>query len=76
LSSIKPVREELVPVKIIGTMTLNRNPENFFAETEQLAFDPGRIIPGIDLTNDSLLQARVIFLYGYTKLQIRRGKLP
>lgn len=59
LDPTKIVPEELVPVKIIGTMTLNRNPENFFAETEQAAFDPGRVVPGIDFTNDPLLQGRV-----------------
>ena len=59
LDVTKLVPEELVPVKIIGTMTLNRNPDNFFAETEQVAFDPGRIIPGIDLSDDPLLQGRV-----------------
>jgi catalase len=55
-----------VPVKIIGTMTLNRNPENFFAETEQVAFDPGRLVPGIDFSNDPLLQGRV-FSYADTQ---------
>ena len=59
LDVTKLIPEELVPVKIIGTMTLNRNPENFFAETEQAAFDPGRLVPGIDLSNDPLLQGRV-----------------
>lgn len=59
LDVTKIIPEELVPVKIIGTMTLNRNPDNFFAETEQVAFDPGRIIPGIDLSDDPLLQGRV-----------------
>lgn len=59
LDATKLVPEELVPVKIIGTMTLNRNPDNFFAETEQVAFDPGRIIPGIDLSDDPLLQGRI-----------------
>ena len=59
LDATKLVPEELVPVKIIGTMTLNRNPENFFAETEQVAFDPGRIVPGIDLSDDPLLQGRI-----------------
>lgn len=58
LDATKIIPEELVPVKIIGTMTLNRNPENFFAETEQVAFDPGRLVPGIDLSNDPLLQGR------------------
>lgn len=59
LDATKLVPEELVPLKIIGTMTLNRNPDNFFAETEQVAFDPGRIIPGIDLSDDPLLQGRI-----------------
>lgn len=59
LDPTKLVPEELVPLQIIGTMTLNRNPENFFAETEQAAFDPGRVVPGIDFTNDPLLQGRV-----------------
>ncbi|QES90320.1 catalase [Rhizosphaericola mali] len=59
LDPTKLIPEELVPVKIVGTMTLNRNPENFFSETEQAAFDPGRLVPGIDITDDPLLQGRV-----------------
>ena len=59
LDPTKIIPEELVPVQIIGTMTLNRNPENFFAETEQAAFDPGRLVPGIDFSDDPLLQGRV-----------------
>lgn len=59
LDPTKLIPEELVPVKIIGTMTLNRNPENFFAETEQAAFDPGRLVPGIDVSDDPLLQGRI-----------------
>ena len=59
LDPTKIIPEELVPIKIIGTMTLNRNPENFFAETEQAAFDPGRLVPGIDVTDDPLLQGRI-----------------
>jgi catalase len=66
LDPTKIVPEELVPVQIIGTMTLNRNPENFFAETEQIAFDPGRLVPGIDFSNDPLLQGRV-FSYADTQ---------
>jgi catalase len=66
LDPTKLIPEELVPVKIIGTMTLNRNPENFFAETEQVAFDPGRLVPGIDFSNDPLLQGRV-FSYADTQ---------
>ncbi|MBX2952120.1 MAG: catalase [Leadbetterella sp.] len=59
LDATKIIPEELVPVRIIGTMTLNRNPENFFAETEQAAFDPGRVVPGIDFSDDPLLQGRI-----------------
>lgn len=61
--------EELVPVKIIGKMTLNKNPDNFFAETEQVAFHPGHVVPGIDFTNDPLLQGR---LFSYTDTQLIR----
>ena len=50
-------------------MTLNRNPDNFFAETEQVAFHPGHIVPGIDFTNDPLLQGR---LFSYTDTQLIR----
>ncbi|WP_126974357.1 catalase [Gynurincola endophyticus] len=66
LDPTKIIPEELVPLKIIGTMTLNRNPDNFFAETEQVAFDPGRLVPGIDFSNDPLLQGRV-FSYADTQ---------
>jgi catalase len=66
LDPTKLIPEELVPVQIIGSMTLNRNPENFFAETEQVAFDPGRLVPGIDFSNDPLLQGR-IFSYADTQ---------
>jgi catalase len=59
----------MVPVEIIGKMTLNRNPDNFFAETEQVAFHPGHLVPGIDFTNDPLLQGR---LFSYTDTQISR----
>ncbi|WP_321784042.1 catalase HPII [Paraburkholderia sp. J94] len=69
LDPTKLVPEEIVPVKIIGKMTLNRNPDNFFAETEQVAFHPGHIVPGIDFTNDPLLQGR---LFSYTDTQISR----
>jgi len=66
LDPTKLIPEEVIPVKIIGTMTLNKNPENFFSETEQVAFDPGRVVPGIDLSNDPLLQGR-IFSYADTQ---------
>lgn len=69
LDPTKIIPEELVPVEIIGKMTLNRNPDNFFAETEQVAFHPGHVVPGIDFTNDPLLQGR---LFSYTDTQISR----
>ena len=59
LDATKLIPEEMVPVKVIGKMTLNKNPDNFFAETEQVAFLPGNIVPGIDFTNDPLLQGRL-----------------
>lgn len=61
--------EEDVPVRIIGKMTLNRNVDNFFAETEQVAFHPGNVVPGIDLSNDPLLQGR---LFSYLDTQLIR----
>lgn len=61
--------EEEVSVKIIGKMTLNRNVDNVFAETEQVAFHPGNVVPGIDFTNDPLLQGR---LFSYTDTQLIR----
>jgi catalase len=61
--------EEEVPVRIIGKMTLNRNPDNFFAETEQVAFHPGNLVRGIDVTNDPLLQGR---LFSYLDTQLIR----
>ncbi|MEO5911006.1 MAG: catalase [Pelobium sp.] len=69
LDPTKLIPEELVPVKIIGKMTLNRNPDNYFAETEQVAFHPGHLVPGIDFSNDPLLQGR---LFSYTDTQLSR----
>jgi catalase len=69
LDPTKIIPEELVPVMRIGKMTLNRNPDNFFAETEQVAFHIGHIVPGIDFTNDPLLQGR---LFSYTDTQLLR----
>lgn len=73
LDPTKIVPEELVPVTIIGKMVLNRNPDNFFAETEQVAFHPGHVVPGIDFTNDPLLQGR---LFSYTDTQLSRLGSP
>lgn len=69
LDPTKLIPEELVPVQRIGKLTLNRNPENFFAETEQVAFHVGHVVPGIDFTNDPLLQGR---LFSYTDTQLIR----
>ncbi len=69
LDPTKIIPEELVPVQRIGKMTLNRNPDNFFAETEQVAFHVGHIVPGIDFTNDPLMQGR---LFSYTDTQLIR----
>ena len=73
LDPTKLVPEEIVPVTIIGKMTLNKNPDNFFAETEQVAFHPGHVVPGIDFTNDPLLQGR---LFSYTDTQLSRLGSP
>ncbi|MDM0013923.1 catalase HPII [Variovorax sp. J22P168] len=69
LDPTKLIPEEMVPVQRIGRMVLNRNPDNFFAETEQVAFHPGHVVPGIDFSNDPLLQGR---LFSYTDTQISR----
>ncbi|QSB04662.1 catalase [Natronoglycomyces albus] len=71
LDATKVIPEEVVPVRPVGRMVLNRNPENFFAETEQVAFHTANVVPGIDFTNDPLLQARN-FSYLDTQL-IRLG---
>ncbi|MFF7361618.1 catalase [Streptomyces sp. NPDC008125] len=79
LDPTKIVPEELAPVQPIGLMTLNANPSNYFAETEQVAFHLGHLVPGIDVTNDPLLQGR---LFSYLDTQISRlggpnfGQLP
>ncbi|GAB48921.1 catalase [Mobilicoccus pelagius] len=69
LDPTKLVPEELCPVQPIGKMVLNANPTNYFAETEQVAFHPGHLVPGIDVTNDPLLQGR---LFSYIDTQLTR----
>jgi catalase len=69
LDATKLLPEELVPVTKIGRMVLDRNPDNFFAETEQVAFHVGNVVPGIDFTNDPLMQAR---LFSYVDTQLTR----
>ena len=67
LDSTKIIPEELVPLRPVGRLVLNRNPDNFFAETEQVAFCTQHVVPGIDFTNDPLLQGRN-FSYQDTQL--------
>lgn len=69
LDPTKIIPEELVPVKPIGKFVLNRNVDNYFSEIEQVAFCPAHIVPGIDFSNDPLLQAR---LFSYTDTQLSR----
>jgi catalase len=69
LDPTKLLPEELVPVRRVGLMTLDRNPDNYFAEVEQVAFHVGNLVPGIDVTNDPLLQAR---LFSYLDTQLTR----
>ncbi|MES1982378.1 MAG: catalase [Pseudomonadota bacterium] len=69
LDATKIVPEEMVPIVGVGKLVLNRNPDNFFAETEQVAFCTAHIIPGIDFTNDPLLQGRI---HSYIDTQISR----
>jgi catalase len=69
LDATKIIPEELVPVVKVGRMVLNRNPDNFFAETEQVAFCTAHVVPGIDFSNDPLLAGRI---HSYVDTQISR----
>ncbi len=69
LDATKVIPEEIVPLRIVGKMVLNRNPDNFFAETEQVAFLPTNLVPGIEFSNDPLLQGR---LFSYQDTQLSR----
>lgn len=69
LDATKLIPEDLVPVQPIGKLTLNRNPANYFVETEQVAFHTGHVVPGIDFSNDPLLQGRN---FSYLDTQINR----
>ena len=86
LDATKLIPEEIVPLEVIGKLVLNRNPDNFFAETEQVAFCPANIVPGIEFSNDPLLQGR-LFSYldtqlirlggpNFHELEINRPKCP
>jgi catalase len=73
LDPTKLIPEEIVPLKMVGRLVLDRNPDNFFAETEQVAFCPANIVPGIDFSNDPLLQGR---LFSYLDTQLTRLGSP
>ena len=73
LDPTKLIPEELVPLRVIGKMILNRWPDNFFAETEQVAFCPSHLVPGMDFSNDPLLQGR---LFSYLDTQLSRLGSP
>tara|TARA_R110001599_G_scaffold159052_2_gene346213 strand:- start:25200 stop:27302 length:2103 start_codon:yes stop_codon:yes gene_type:complete len=73
LDATKLIPEELVPLQVIGRMVLDRWPDNFFAETEQVAFCPSHIVPGMDFSNDPLLQGR---LFSYQDTQLSRLGSP
>ncbi len=73
LDATKLIPEELVPLQVIGRMVLDRWPDNFFAETEQVAFCPSHLVPGIDFSNDPLLQGR---LFSYLDTQLSRLGSP
>jgi catalase len=69
LDPTKLIPEEIIPLRMVGKLVLNRNPDNFFAETEQVAFLPSNIVPGIEFSNDPLLQGR---LFSYQDTQLSR----
>ncbi|MBA4143744.1 MAG: catalase [Nitrosospira sp.] len=69
LDATKIVPEELIPIRPVGKMVLNRNPDNFFAETEQVAFCAAHIVPGLDFSNDPLLAGRI---HSYVDTQLSR----
>jgi catalase len=73
LDPTKFIPEELAPLQALGKMTLDINPINYFAETEQVAFQPGHIVRGVDFTEDPLLQGR---LYSYLDTQLNRHGTP
>jgi len=73
LDATKLIPEEVVPIRMVGKMVLDRNPDNFFAETEQVAFCPSHIVPGIDFSEDPLLQGR---LFSYLDTQLSRLGTP
>ena len=73
LDATKLIPEDLVPIQPVGKLTLNKNPDNFFVETEQVAFHTGHVVPGIDFSNDPLLQGRN---FSYLDTQLNRFSGP
>lgn len=73
LDATKLIPEEIIPLTKLGKMVLDRNVDNFFAETEQVAFCPSHVVPGIDFSNDPLLQGR---LFSYLDTQLSRLGSP
>jgi len=73
LDATKLIPEEVIPLRVVGRMVLDRNPTNFFAETEQVAYCTANVVPGIDFTNDPLLQGR---LFSYLDTQLKRLGSP
>jgi catalase len=73
LDPTKLIPEEMVPLRVVGRMVLDRWPDNFFAETEQVAFCPSHVVPGLDFSNDPLLQGR---LFSYLDTQLKRLGSP
>jgi catalase len=69
LDSTKLIPEEIIPLRVVGKLVLDRNPDNFFSETEQVAFCTAHVVPGIDFTNDPLLQGRI---HSYVDTQLIR----
>jgi catalase len=69
LDATKLIPEEMIPLRVVGRMVLDRNPDNFFAETEQVAYCTANVVPGIDFTNDPLMQGR---LFSYQDTQLKR----
>ena len=76
LDATKIIPEEVLPVRVVGRLVLDRNPDNFFAETEQVAYCPANIVPGIDFTNDPLLQGRLFSYLDTQKSRLGIDQLP
>jgi len=72
LDPTKIVPEDIVPFTPLGKLTLNRNPRNYFAETEQIMFQPGHLVRGVDITEDPLLQGRMLVSFLLYTLQVRQ----